>query len=303
MRSFTLLSTIIALTFALAGCGGGGGGAGTTGGSTGHGATLRFVDSGASATRSAATRSVGSADFEEGNLLSTRTYLFILKNTGTTAAHDITLASDNPAVHMTPSTIGILQPEGSGGVEQVIQVSVEHGVSAVGAGFAPTLPAGRLVFNISATSAEVSASATVGLTVQLAKFTVVYDSVAQDLSAPLITADFVTPGGAKPLNFYDQFYTTPPSTEGIAVIHNTGNVDLTVITYTLSGVGALYTPSATQAIAPGATFAYDGDVDSGAAVIHIKIDSGGTEFDSNLPHAAPDGAWWALFSSEPSPAG
>jgi hypothetical protein len=120
-----------------------------------------------------------SVDYEMGDLKKTSTYLFILKNNGNSDASNIQLSCDNPNVTMIPSSIGILSPVSAGGVQPVIQVTVQHGYNATGIGTAPTLSSGRLTFTISASVAEPSngqnngnASAILGMTVRNTKLTI-----------------------------------------------------------------------------------------------------------------------------------
>jgi len=92
------------------------------------------------------------ADYELGNLDKTSSYLFLLMNTGNAAATNVVLTCDNPAVTLVPGVIRILSPTSSGGVQPVVQVIIQHGLSAIGTGTAPTLPDGRLVITLVAIS-------------------------------------------------------------------------------------------------------------------------------------------------------
>jgi hypothetical protein len=68
---------------------------------------------------------IAGVDFDLGDLNTTDTYLFVLKNTGTSDVTNVVLVSDNPNVTVTPSRIGVLQPDGQGGVVPVIKVSIQ----------------------------------------------------------------------------------------------------------------------------------------------------------------------------------
>ncbi len=310
MRSSLRLVTLALLVlsfFALWGCGGGGGG-GSGSPATSSGAHLHFSAAGdipSHATIRLATSLAvsSSADFEEGSLKSTRTYLFVLKNTGTTAAHDIVLTSDSPSVHLSPATIGILQPEGSGGVAPVIQVTVEHGVSADGVGYAPTLAAGRLQFNITATSTEVTASASVGMNVQVAAFAATFHGAAFDLDNDLTgTLNGVVPGASVDFYSYSEYVGSSPADRTLGIT-NTGNVPLTITTYVTPSSGSVLLQSEVQTIAPGASGSFNAE--SGGSwdmQLRFKVDSAGTEFaNPGTPHAQPDGAWWAAFQTGLAP--
>lgn len=150
---------ILVLAILLVGCGSEGGNApqtvSTPGSSLSFSTNDAVVVNAASPVRSAmvamsapSTPVIGS-DFEMGDLNKTSTYLFELRNTGTQATNVI-LVSDNPAVTIVPSSIGIISNSGSGGMIPIIQVTVAHGISPNGIGSAPTLPAGRLSFTIEA---------------------------------------------------------------------------------------------------------------------------------------------------------
>ncbi len=301
MRSSSFFPALLALLTIVfvAGCGGGGGGGTSSGGGSGPGPHLQFSSAGDIA-HSLRTAAVGpkaaGADFEEGDLQTTHTYLFVLKNTGASAATDVVLSSSNPAVHVSPSTIGILQPEGAGGVSPVIQVTVEHGVSAAGAGYAPTLPAGRLQFTISATSAAVTASASVGMNVEVARFTATYHGNAVDLTGGVDgTLNVVT--SASVTSAYAYYESGPVPADHTLIITNTGNVSLTLTSYGVPSSGTVRPPLESRVIAPGATDSVSAYLDSSSnLVIPFSVDSDGTEFDpSALPHAQPDGKWWAYM--------
>jgi hypothetical protein len=118
------------------------------------------------------SKSATVADFEIGNIDKTSTYMFLLQNSGNVSATDIQLSSDNPAVTIVPSQIGILSPTFQGGIQPIIQVTVQHGLSGGGTGIAPVLDAGRLFFTISANATDnLSASATLGLNVRVSSYT------------------------------------------------------------------------------------------------------------------------------------
>lgn len=326
MRStplFTLILCILALFF-FAGCGGGGGGGGGGSPGTGSKVHLQFTQAGSMARSAArvaaasALASPSSVDFEEGDLKTTRTYLFILKNTGTVAATNVVLSSTNSAVHVSPSTIGILQPEGAGGVQPVIQVTVEHGVSATGAGYADTLAGGRMEFNISATSAEVTATASVGVNVKVASITASFLGEPTDLrdgqngyANPIATQN----GTVVPAQ-YIGYYTGASATKlgGMATVTNTGNVPVTIVAHAHDPypAPALFLPTSTVTIEPGETVSVNGfaqwyggtpGVDDGIMVV-FQVNSDGVEFDSSvMPHADASGAWWSVFTAEQAPAG
>jgi hypothetical protein len=97
-------------------------------------------------------------DFNMGSLNKTSTYLFELVNTGSTDMTNISLETNNAAVTISPSIISVLSPSNSGSVVPIIQVTVQHGLSANGIGTAPTLTAGELAFNIYATTLGANAS-------------------------------------------------------------------------------------------------------------------------------------------------
>jgi len=116
-------------------------------------------------------------DFNFGDIPSTQTYLFELRNTGLVAVHDINIASDNPAVRVTPSTIGVLPTEGTGSVIPIISVQVIHGVGMNGYGSAATLTPGSFTFHLTANGLDaynntINTGASVALNVQVASFEV-----------------------------------------------------------------------------------------------------------------------------------
>lgn len=131
-----------------------------------------------SMTRSVARDASSNSTYQLGNIDSTTTYLFMLRNTGSLPLVNIQLASDNPDVVITPNSIGILSPDGSGGMSPIIQVSVKHGSGIGHYGYAPLLTPGSLSFGISASAVNgldsVLARATLTGTVRVADFTLGY---------------------------------------------------------------------------------------------------------------------------------
>ncbi len=193
MRSLILSLFILVC----AGCGASGGGkpvsVGTPGGLQLVGTKTHASTQVTRAMAVLASAEVVAADFEMGDLNKTSTYLFELRNIGTTNLTNIALTSDNPAVTIVPSSIGIISSSGSGGIIPIIQVTVAHGLSPNGIGPAPTLAPGRLVFTIWAQvlggnaghpttdpqpcrgKDQIKASdaeATIGATVRVTKFTI-----------------------------------------------------------------------------------------------------------------------------------
>lgn len=110
--------------------------------------------------------------FDVGDVKTTTTYLFMLRNTGSIPISNIRLVTDNPSIEVNPAAIQILSPDGTGGLSPIIQVTVLHGSGAGHFGYAPQLAAGPLAFHITATGMStggtVLADANISGTVRLA---------------------------------------------------------------------------------------------------------------------------------------
>lgn len=110
--------------------------------------------------------------FDVGDVKTTTTYLFMLRNTGSIPISNIHLVTDNPSIEVSPAAIQILSPDGTGGLSPIIQVTVLHGSGAGHFGYAPQLAAGALAFHITATGMStggtVLADANISGTVRLA---------------------------------------------------------------------------------------------------------------------------------------
>ena len=262
VKNLIQVSSFIILAFLLFGCGSDGGGA-TIYPSTpvAKSAHLSFSTMNAPQTqaRIAAARTMSvstitdpsqTADYEMGDLDKTSTFLFTLQNTGDIPAAGIQLTSDNPNVVMVPNRIGVLDPVSRGGIQPVIQVTVQHGLSASGTGSAPVLPAGRLAFNISAATTGISASASLGMTVRVTNYTITTQLAANNGAGiqltysnsegqgNLTTSLFGAPACTSWNTMDSSIWGVAPSTLDPAItsptdnrITNTGNAPITVQRY------------------------------------------------------------------------
>ena len=112
-------------------------------------------------------------EFDYGNIASTSTYFFELKNVGGLDINNVTITTDNAATVVSPNKLGLLPTEGSGSVVPLIAVQVLHGVGLNGYGTADTLPPGDFSFNLTAAGVDtgsnpISASVKINLVVQVA---------------------------------------------------------------------------------------------------------------------------------------
>lgn len=222
------------------------------------------------------------SDFQLGDIKATTTYLFMLRNTGITPVTNIQLATTNSSVEIVPNTIGILSPDGQGGLAPIIQVTVKHGSGANNFGYAPLLTAGDISFNISASGADaqstVLASATLRGYVRVANFTikklpyagtVVTDQAATpsesvDLRATSGNGGYFETGYEVDTPMYDDYYMTasaPDATRGISrLLTNTGNTDLVInLDDAVQVAGSSRVTGVTRVtvtVAPGDTFAF-----------------------------------------------
>ena len=218
------------------------------------------------------------ADFELGDIESTSTFLFILRNVGTADLQNVQITCTDPAVVCTPAQIGVLSPEGSGGLTPVIQVKVVHGVSASGLTSAPLLTAGRWLSTLSAqgttaaTGDTVSATATLGANVEIAQFQFLEGSQAEDLSTSGTYNGLPTPvnnwstysdfGSIGMPTWVTDSFTETPLIQGDVTLVNTGNAPLIVQEFgaTLQPDGTevgldWYTPTQVVVLQPGETLA------------------------------------------------
>lgn len=123
----------------------------------------------------ASTPGTTASSFNFGNLPSSATYLFELKNTGTLPVNNVTITSDAPEiVVLTPSQIAVLPTEGTGSVVPLLQAQVLHGIGLNGYGSSPTLPAGDHTYKLTATGTDTNnntivATATIHVFAQVAE--------------------------------------------------------------------------------------------------------------------------------------
>ncbi len=332
-RVFLFALAIISPLF-FAGCGGGGGGGGGGGSHAGTPGALSFIDQ-HQPTIALATAPAGQtlrtsvavanpADFEEGNLPATTTYLFELRNTGGTAITNVVLKATNsnpngpdyslipnPPVIVTPVNIGVLQPVGVASFAQIIQVTVIHGRNASGVGTAAQLPAGRFTFGISAVGDSAGATATIGLTAQVANFTCTLagQPVIDQFSTVGAACSAVTPSGNYSLPIFGGYADTQPlvgqSVSG--VFTNTGNVPISLTQYTntqnggpFGGQISLWPSASATVVQPGATAPVSAVVDStGHVDLYLSADPGGAITSDTLAPGQADGNWWGVLHINP----
>lgn len=231
---------------------------------------------GAAAPRVMAAAPIAGVDFDLGELKTTDTYLFVLKNTGTEDVTNVVLSSDNPDVTVTPSRIGVLQPDGQGGVVPVIKVSVQHGISQSGLRDTPLLSPGATLFNVTATGdAGVTAQASMGVTVLVANFDIVFNSYAWNLDyvtdcnwalypelSSTATTELAELVGTTQFSRWVSeaaYYPEVAISGHTCVIRNTGNANLVVTLYSHldadgNDVGTATTVLETVTITAGSTY-------------------------------------------------
>jgi hypothetical protein len=118
------------------------------------------------------------AVFNFGDIRSTQTYLFQLKNTGAVNVNNVLVTSDNPEVTIvTPGAIAVIPTEGAGGMTPLISVQVIHGVGVNGYGSSALLTSGAFSFNLSASGTDdngttISTGCKIDLNVLVAKFSI-----------------------------------------------------------------------------------------------------------------------------------
>jgi hypothetical protein len=107
--------------------------------------------------------------YNVGAIDSTTTYFFMLRNTGGLPAFGVTITADDPAVVISPSTIGMLEPDGLSALTPIIKVTVTHGVQPSGIGMADLLPPGLFIAGMTASaSSGVFTQTTIGGVVRIA---------------------------------------------------------------------------------------------------------------------------------------
>lgn len=270
--------------------------------------------------RSVSAKAEAAADFELGDVRNTVTYLFMLRNTGSTAVTNIMLTSTNPSVEVVPNTIGVLSPDGSGGLAPIIQVTVKHGSGAGHFGSAPLLTPGDLSFSISATgqgaSSTVLASASLHGFVKVANFTIkkpnylgfavadqsVTPDLLMDLHIPTDSGAYFTTGYDRSTPIFDDSYATTnivdPALGLGRTITNTGNCDLIINVDDVVTVidQNVVTTRATVTVAPGESYTFRCGMMSdhgnpgnyGYYFSAVNIWSQSVIFDTSLPAIAGD---------------
>lgn len=287
---------------------------------TASGLSFSSVPGQAAALRSISAKAESASDFELGNVRNTTTYLFMLRNTGTVPVTDIQLTATNPSVEVVPNTIGILSPDGSGGLAPIIQVTVKHGSGAGHFGTAPLLTQGDLTFSISASGQDaantVLASASLHGFVQVANFTIkkpnyygfavadqsVTPDLLMDLRTPTDSGAYFTTGYDRSTPIFDDSYATTDTVDpalGLGrTITNTGNCDLIINVDDVVTVidQNVVTTRATVTVAPGESYTFRCGMMSdrgnpgnyGYYFSAVNIWSQSVVFDTSLPAVTSD---------------
>ncbi|WP_299457311.1 hypothetical protein [uncultured Microscilla sp.] len=82
------------------------------------------------------------ANFDLGNLKASKSFYFILSNTGDQAITDVTIESNNPQFEIFPKTIDKLAGASENGIVPLLELGVIHGNRLNGVGFQSLLPMG-----------------------------------------------------------------------------------------------------------------------------------------------------------------
>jgi hypothetical protein len=185
--------------------------------------------------------------FDLGELRASRSYYFILSNTGDTDITDITLTSSSPAFSVEPSSIDALPP-GGGAIIPIIRISAVHGVAVDGVGLAPLLPPGQTTATISVRgTTTVDGPPDVQLDVTLRVDAKVMDV---ELRSGTQIIDLTQPSGSISTNlgglgFARAYFYTPANG---AQLTNTGNIDIDVTYYNGRVVSGHATASPNQTV-------------------------------------------------------
>lgn len=183
------------------------------------------------------SRAVAHSVYQLGNIDTTTTFLFMLRNTGSLPIANIALATSNPDVVISPNSIGILSPDGSGDMSPIIQVTVKHGSGVGHYGFAPLLTPGVLEFDISASAVNgtdsILADATLSGTIRVADLSVSrtpLGGVPTPISLHGIHTDNALYADGTHAASWDNdyYYTSDVSAGELRTLVNTGNCPLVV---------------------------------------------------------------------------
>lgn len=96
---------------------------------------------GASANRN--QRTSNTASFDLGNLKASKSFYFILSNSGDTTIKDITIESNNSNFEVFPKSIDKIEPAGKSSIMPLLELGVIHGNRLNGLGFQSLLPMGQ----------------------------------------------------------------------------------------------------------------------------------------------------------------
>lgn len=292
MRSIFIISAIALVLTACGGGGGGGssssGGGGGGGGSSPH---LTLVHSGAGPLPGTSATPI--ADYEMGDLKTTVTYIFAIRNPDAAPLTDVSISVNHPDVTVSPAFIASV-PQG----DTPVFLTVTHGREDNLVTPAPTLAPGKLFFTLSASNAGVSDSVTVGADIKVANCAVNWIGAAMPLLVPEFTTPITLSTGGHQFNAYTAFYTPPaPSTATAFMISNTGNATFTVRTWIWSGGAGTYVVQSTATILVGNSATLICDLDGSDPVMRFSVDADGVEFKSTAMPPSTGGVWYGLMRS------
>ncbi len=165
-----------------------------------------------------------SVNFDLGDLRGSKSFYFILQNTGDTSITNISLTSTDTSLVITPSHIAVLNTNGTSSVLQTVKVTILDGTLIEnGIGSVPLQPMGDLMKSIQIVG---SSNSTVSLNLNLTMHSYVMDIT---MFSGLDTVNF---SSADPNIFSSVPFYNVPKVDSIWSIQNIGNVPIKVTVYT-----------------------------------------------------------------------
>lgn len=276
---------------AIAGCGGGGGGSPTA-----APGALSFVYAG--------TPRAGDAVIDVGNIPTTTTLNFGLKNTGGTTVANVAILTPDPTRYV-PSvgTIASIAP----GATATFTLTIVNGRNVTNTGPGPTLHDVVLPrITLGADSATADTSVTVAFTPLWADFAVSWIGSNMPLLVPASRVSMFANGASRSTAQYTSYFTgSVPSATNAFSISNQGVVPITVHPLVFNSSSGYYEPSGSITISAYGTWtAFTSDTNAGNPIMRFAVDSAGTVFHSeHIAEPDPSGVWYGIMQALPAPPG
>lgn len=240
-------------------------------------------------------------DFDFGDIKSSRSFGFILTNSGDSEITSVSITTTNPAFEMTPETISRIDPFEDTSALVELNLDIIHGKVLNGIGFTDLLSQGQNIatFNVTGYTVSGNETVTINLTRTVEVNALVADIEIYDGDTPIDLGAVSVPVGQ---NAFGKRFWISTTSKNIT-IKNKSNFDIHLTQSHLDNYATAFSNKDTYLLSENESKTFDISTvtetnDGELENKFIKINNQNTEYDHNIFPASDDGNIYLGFFIE-----